>query len=65
MELIAVSDEHKPERGSDVEAFIKSWRDRYPRDCYQSVALDDMLDDYRLHADTGMPLTMDVTDDAR
>lgn len=52
---------HVPHRGSDVETYIKNARERAktpsgtPLDAY--YALDRLLDDYRLHADTGTPLT--------
>lgn len=52
---------HQPRRGSDVEAFLKRERDRYKlyKSCgYPSAysALDDLLDTYRLYADTGTSL---------
>ena len=55
---------HQPRRGSDVEAFIKAARDRY-LDCDGQRtgvwhALDDLLDRYREHADTGTPLSKPV-----
>jgi hypothetical protein len=69
---------HVPHRGSDVEAWIKEARDEYPKstgypESPEWLALDGLLDDYRLHADTGTPLDSDepmgptvagVTDDA-
>lgn len=52
---------HTPHRGSDVEAFIKQARDGWDKgDELQGViwrALDRLLDDYRLHAATGTPLS--------
>lgn len=57
--------EHQPHRGSDVEAWIKRHRDEhgnlsanYPTDEWR--AIDNMLDDYREHADTGTPLDREV-----
>lgn len=61
---------HRPTRGSDVEAWIKTSRDAWrPADGSLPLwpdrarvaydALDDLLDDYRLHADTGT--TLDVS----
>jgi hypothetical protein len=57
--------EHRPERGDQVEAYIKRWRDRFEGDASSYAlagrgVLDDLLDDYRLHADTGTPLAVDV-----
>lgn len=50
-------------RGDEFEAWLKEKRDVYSeardRDEYSRAiwyALDDLLDDYRLHADTGVPL---------
>lgn len=65
---------HQPRRGSDVEAWLKRKRDEIS-DLDAPAArfvLDDLLDDYRLRADTGVPLdsievmgptTAGVTDD--
>lgn len=52
---------HQPKRGDEVEAWIKSKRDDW-EDASELVygALDDLLDEYRLHADTGIPLTEEV-----
>lgn len=49
--------DHQPIRGDAVEAWIKYWRDGYAgfKDSVY-VTLDDMLDDYRLAADTGQTL---------
>jgi hypothetical protein len=68
---------HEPRRGSDVEAWLKAKRDEMnTEDGDPSVhwfTVDAILDDYRLHADTGTPLdstenmgptTAGVTDDA-
>jgi hypothetical protein len=52
--------EHRPERGDQVEVYIKRKRDEYPHDDAGWIILDDLLDDYRLHADTGTPLAVDV-----
>lgn len=53
------SSPHLPRRGSEVEAYIKAFRDRYigvkgPLDPWN--LLDNLLDDYRLRADTGLTL---------
>lgn len=58
---------HQPKRGDEVEAWLKRRRDVYAEareyDGYARGAWflwDDALDDYRLHADTGTPLSEDV-----
>jgi len=57
---------HEPHRGSDVEAWIKRTRDKYSRywpdnlDYHSWTVLDQMLDDYRLRADTGRSMAGDV-----
>lgn len=54
-----------PRRGDEVEAWLKRRRDAYDKDSphqpYRGAwtALDDALDNYRLHADTGTPLSRD------
>lgn len=54
---------HRPARGDDVEAWLRIERDRY-EDHYGRMpawyAIDRVLDTYRLHADTGTPLTEHV-----
>lgn len=52
---------HVPTRGSDVEAWIKQYRDseRIGSDAWHEI--DALLDDYRDHADTGTPLDRDVS----
>lgn len=50
-----------PRRGDAVEAWLKAQRDRRPRDSSWWL-LDDLLDLYRLHADTRTPLDQHVTD---
>jgi hypothetical protein len=47
---------HRPTRGSDVENWIKSARDRRERGTPWYSVLDRMLDDYRLRADHGLDL---------
>lgn len=54
---------HQPYRGDDVEVWIRRERDKYKDFRYYDIcanasyfALDNLLDDYRLHADTGVPL---------
>lgn len=66
-ELRRVADEtaateiaHQPRRGDQVEAWLKAQRDDWASDRADVPAtydaLDDLLDLYRLHADTGTPL---------
>lgn len=52
----------RPQRGDAVEAWIKARRDEYAGSADQPSrwALDDLLDDYREHADTGTPLGEEV-----
>jgi hypothetical protein len=57
-----------PERNDNVAQWLKRFRDNYAKDGYASTgtdyyrysALDDLLDDYRLHANVGQPLHVDV-----
>lgn len=55
----------QPRRGDHVEAWLKAQRDQHV-DAYgrppEWHALDRVLDDYRLHADTGIPLGEHVCD---
>jgi len=53
-----------PRRGDEVEAWIKRFRDSYSDHGWEDewAALDDLLDDYRLHADTGTSLSQDVSE---
>lgn len=57
------------ERGDEVEAWLKRRRDKFPKpDRYwaesdlQWSTLDDLLDAYREHADTGTPLSEEIED---
>jgi hypothetical protein len=45
-------------RGSSTEAYIKAERDSWGKDTDREgwIALDNLLDDYRLRADTGTKL---------
>jgi len=45
----------RPSRNDDVEAWLRRWRDSF-HDVEEWNAINDMLDDYRAHADTGTPL---------
>lgn len=49
-----------PKRGDQVEAWLKSQRDEHHASSPQWQALDEALDTYRLHADTGTPLSQHV-----
>lgn len=49
------------ERGSTTEVWIKAARDRCQPGDGDWRALDALLDDYRLHADTGTPLDQPVS----
>ncbi|MEU3507636.1 hypothetical protein ABZ733_06870 [Streptomyces longwoodensis] len=62
-ELRRMADETQPEtqtgprRGDVFEAWLKAQRDEYASDSLGWSVLDDALDRYRLHADTGTPLS--------
>lgn len=47
-------------RGDVVEQWLKNQRDAYNEDSQAWIALDDALDSYRLHADTGTALDEEV-----
>lgn len=50
-------EQHRPHRGSDVEAWLKRRRDEWvPRGSEVHRALDGLLDEYRRRADYGLPL---------
>lgn len=51
---------HLPTRGSDVEAWIKRRRDHFQYGDSAWVTLDNLLDDYRDHADVGASLDREV-----
>lgn len=48
--------ETRPARGDQFEAWLKAQRDEYGPGSLQWPGLDDLLDLYRLHADTDTPL---------
>jgi hypothetical protein len=54
-------DQFRPMRGDDVEAWIKRRRDELPRNLDEWDTLDYLLDNYRLHADLGTPLSGEVS----
>jgi hypothetical protein len=47
---------HRAARGDEVEAWLKAQRGLYMKDSAGWLAVDDLLDVYRLHADTGRTL---------
>lgn len=49
-------DIHIPRRDDDVASWLKARRDEGLADTIIWEAIDTLLDDYRLHADTGTPL---------
>lgn len=50
-----------PRRGDQFEQWLKAQRDEYEQTTSaQWRALDEVLDTYRLHADTGTPLDQHV-----
>lgn len=54
-----------PRRGDPVEAWLRAHRDRQVDEYGRTRGwhlLDNLLDDYRLHADTGTPLGEHVCD---
>ncbi|MGX1221963.1 hypothetical protein [Streptomyces ambofaciens] len=56
-ETAATETAHQPRRGDQFEAWLKAQRDEYEVESGpQWRALDEVLDTYRLHADTGTPL---------
>lgn len=50
---------YQPKRNDEVATWIKAKRDEHGPG-WRWGELDNLLDDYRLHADTGTPLTSDV-----
>jgi hypothetical protein len=58
---------HSARRDDDVDRWLKRWRDvqgdpaEHAYDPFWGL-LDQMLDDYRLHADTGTPLDAEVSE---
>lgn len=51
---------HSPTRGSDVEDWLKRHRDRCAKGTPWFSTVDELLDDYRLRADTGLDLDADL-----
>ena len=49
-----------PMRGDDVENWLRWQRDKWERDADEWGIINDVLDEYRKHADTGTPLTEEV-----
>lgn len=46
----------RPHRGDQTEAWLKAQRDQRSAKTDEWVVIDELLDDYRLHADTGTRL---------
>lgn len=53
---------HVPHREDAVATWIKRKRDGWERGDNEWRLIDWLLDDYRLHADTGAPLSEDVVE---
>lgn len=53
-------DYKNPRRGDAVEAWLKARRDEYREQTDDWFLIDEVLDQYRLHADTGTPLGQHV-----
>lgn len=47
---------HSPTFGSDVEDWIKQFRDRFPKDAPSYATLNELLTDYRQRASDGVDL---------
>jgi hypothetical protein len=58
--LIAHQEAQQPRRGDAVETWLKAQRDEYREQTDDWFHLDELLDQYRLHADTGTPLDQHV-----
>lgn len=52
--------DHLPYRGSDVETWVKAFRDQCSKGTPWFASLDELLDDYRLRCDTGLTLREDI-----
>lgn len=57
---VRVNTPHRPDRTDDVAQWIRKTRDGYQEKTAEWYALDFLLDDYRLHADVGKPLSVEV-----
>ncbi|WP_157849397.1 hypothetical protein [Streptomyces violaceorubidus] len=55
-ETPAAETKHRPRRGDEFEAWLKTQRDACFGHASSWAAVDGLLDQYRLHADTGTPL---------
>ncbi|GAA1455210.1 hypothetical protein [Nocardiopsis tropica] len=55
---------HYPRRDDGVAVWLKAQRDEYHQTTSpQWQVLDELLELYRLHADTGIPLDRDIPED--
>ena len=52
----------EPRRDDDVAVWLKRKRDEYAANSGSWFVVDNLLEDYRLHADTGGSLTEDVSE---
>jgi hypothetical protein len=52
----------KPQRNDEVAEWLKRKRDDFEPHSLIHMTIDQLLDDYRLHADTGTPLEFNVDD---
>lgn len=52
--------DHVPHRGSNVEVWLKQYRDQASKNNSSLYILDDLLESYREHGDTGTPLSQRV-----
>jgi hypothetical protein len=52
-------------RDDATAQWIKRRRDEHSKTSPAWIAVDDLLDDYRWHADTGQPLTEDAPEGSR
>lgn len=51
---------HQAHRGDEIDEWLKSWRESFQLHSAEWLAADDLLEDYRLHADCGAPLSAHV-----
>lgn len=54
---------YRPQRGDAVEAWLKARRDQHREQTDDWFFLDELLNDYRLHADTRTPLDQHACED--
>lgn len=54
------TEDHVAMRGDEVDAWLTRWRDQWEDDEPEYQVLTEVIVDYRLHADTGTPLSLPV-----